>query len=530
MYKIILADESELIIDSLKFIINKKFKKSFLMEYAKTAASVIEISEIFLPDIVFIDVNMININGVNIIESVKKFSSFTIFIIMISSDKIKYGNIRFNDEVSEFIKKPINTDEAERLIKKSIEIIGNNKKRKHEDLRIKEKLDTVVPIIENGFINAAVFEDVNETDIIKYKELLDIKQEYACIIVLEFGEGVKEGKLTNPIGTGVRAHSLFPHIRQKMKQYYNCIIGPNIGNKVAAFIAVDNAVIEYGKRIELIEDGRELIHNLSKNVNIKFRIGIGSVRPIYSLRESYSEALNALKYGKSTVTYIDDLQLNKNFVGYYPIDIENQILENVERGNIKQAINNTQYFFNWMVKNYYEHDMSIKLKVLEVVMKAENKAFKQGGINYNFLDRKDYLEYVVNVKNYEELEYWFCEKISITCKNIIFTKEEHSSSAIYNAKAYMQKNFVRDISLDDVSKAINMNPYYFSKLFKEETGVNFIDYLTRIRIEHAKMLLKNDRLSIKEVCVNSGYSNPNYFSRIFKKYVGKTPTEFREGS
>ena len=84
------------------------------------------------------------------------------------------------------------------------------------------------------------------------------------------------------------------------------------------------------------------------------------------------------------------------------------------------------------------------------------------------------------------------------------------------------------MALEEVAQAVNISPYYFSKLFKEETGVNFTEYLTGLRIETAKALLKNRELSIKQVCLDSGYANPNYFSRIFKKWTGITPTEFRD--
>ena len=75
---------------------------------------------------------------------------------------------------------------------------------------------------------------------------------------------------------------------------------------------------------------------------------------------------------------------------------------------------------------------------------------------------------------------------------------------------------------------VNISPYYFSKLFKEATGENFIEYLTNIRIDKAKELLEKSDLSMKEICAMCGYSDPNYFSRTFKKNVGLTPTEYKE--
>lgn len=92
---------------------------------------------------------------------------------------------------------------------------------------------------------------------------------------------------------------------------------------------------------------------------------------------------------------------------------------------------------------------------------------------------------------------------------------------------YIQENFSKDISLDEVSGQVNISPYYFSKIFKEETGENFIEYLTRIRIEKAKEFLKQPEVSVKEAGVKSGYTDPNYFSRIFKKQTDMTPSEFK---
>ena len=74
----------------------------------------------------------------------------------------------------------------------------------------------------------------------------------------------------------------------------------------------------------------------------------------------------------------------------------------------------------------------------------------------------------------------------------------------------------------------DISPYYFSKLFKQEQGEGFVEYLTRIRMTNARQLLKNQKYSIKEICSMCGYSDPNYFSRIFKRYEGVTPSEFRE--
>jgi two-component system response regulator YesN len=93
---------------------------------------------------------------------------------------------------------------------------------------------------------------------------------------------------------------------------------------------------------------------------------------------------------------------------------------------------------------------------------------------------------------------------------------------------YITDNLKEDINLKDTATKFNLSPYYFSRTFKKVFGYNFSDYLNLIRINKAKKLLKDDSLSIKEICYLVGYSDPNYFSKVFKKYEGVTPTEYRD--
>lgn len=93
---------------------------------------------------------------------------------------------------------------------------------------------------------------------------------------------------------------------------------------------------------------------------------------------------------------------------------------------------------------------------------------------------------------------------------------------------YLQHNYMRcDISLNSVSEMLQMNASYFSCIFKKAVGMNFVDYLTELRMNAAKSLLRDPLRSTAEVASMVGYESPNYFARAFKKKTGLTPTEFR---
>ena len=146
-----------------------------------------------------------------------------------------------------------------------------------------------------------------------------------------------------------------------------------------------------------------------------------------------------------------------------------------------------------------------------------------------FRSRANYLSQLLNVKSLAEVKVWFIEKIKAAAFWVSNKQEEQSMSVVNKAKQYIDENYMKELTLDDVSRVVNISSYYFSKVFKEETGENFIDYLTKLRIESAKKLLKTTNKSMKEISAEVGYSDPNYFSRNFKKYTVKTPTDYAKG-
>jgi len=527
MYKILLADDEGIVIDSLKFIIEKNFKDSCIIEAASTGRSVIELAEKFKPDIAIMDILMPGINGIEAMKEIRKTNSSVIFIIMTAFDKFSYAKEAINLGVLEYLAKPVNQSVITNTLKKAMDIIDNERIKRSNDLLIKEKMEKIMPILEGDFIYAVLSGDdfIREKD--NFCNLLGIKEEYGMMMVLEFGDSLVEGTLTNPVGISVKAQSFYSIIRECLKTELNCIVGPIMVNKILVFIPCDKPQLEYDDRTILIEKARQIIRDLMSRIDVQFKIGIGSVTPLHKLADSYKEAINAVRIGKGRVAHIKDLP-RLEYEQNYPVDTERELFERVEKGDLEGTKKQANIFFDWMIEHYPDCVMDIKLKVLEFVLFAEQKAFLNGGMTYYFLYRKDYLQNLIQIDNYEHLRKWFIEKMTEACRNIITKNEEQSNSLIKKAKAYIEENYYKDLSLDDVSRIVDISPYYFSKLFKEKTGVNFIEYLTNVRIDKAKKLLHNRELSIKNICADIGYSDPNYFSRIFKKQVGLTPTEYRE--
>jgi two-component system response regulator YesN len=99
---------------------------------------------------------------------------------------------------------------------------------------------------------------------------------------------------------------------------------------------------------------------------------------------------------------------------------------------------------------------------------------------------------------------------------------------VYQAKQFIDSNFTDpDLLLKEVAASVNLSPSHFSVVFGHEIGESFKDYLTRIRIERARELLRTTNLTCSEIALRSGYSDPHYFSYVFKKFTGVPPQRFR---
>ena len=91
----------------------------------------------------------------------------------------------------------------------------------------------------------------------------------------------------------------------------------------------------------------------------------------------------------------------------------------------------------------------------------------------------------------------------------------------------MREHQAEKISLGNVAKAVNMSAFYFCKMFKKLAGINFTDYLSRVRIERAQNLLLNPNLRVSEIAFEVGFQSLTHFNRVFKKITGQSPTDYR---
>lgn len=121
----------------------------------------------------------------------------------------------------------------------------------------------------------------------------------------------------------------------------------------------------------------------------------------------------------------------------------------------------------------------------------------------------------------------FADHLSLKGNQLIMQQANSEPPVITKAKQYIEAHHAEDISLGQVAQAVHTSVFYFCKLFKKVMGINFTEYVSRVRTEKAKNLLLNPNLRVSEIAYEVGFQSLTHFNRVFKKVVGQSPTEYR---
>lgn len=121
----------------------------------------------------------------------------------------------------------------------------------------------------------------------------------------------------------------------------------------------------------------------------------------------------------------------------------------------------------------------------------------------------------------------FARHLSVMANQILVERQNDEPPMITRAKSFMGEHQAEPISLDQIARTLNVSTFYFCKMFKKATGLTFTNYLARTRVERAKNLLLNPNVRVSEVAYDCGFISLTHFNRVFKKVVGKSPTEYR---
>jgi len=143
------------------------------------------------------------------------------------------------------------------------------------------------------------------------------------------------------------------------------------------------------------------------------------------------------------------------------------------------------------------------------------------GLNY------EQLTGILSIVSFDELCLMIRNVLDSMLDNVYETRNVKNADTLSTVLHYIRENFSRQITLDDAAHSVYLSPFYLSHTFKDELGITFIEYLTRVRMEEAMKMLADKSLSMQAIAEGVGYDDASYFSKVFKKNVGVTPNKYR---
>ena len=231
----------------------------------------------------------------------------------------------------------------------------------------------------------------------------------------------------------------------------------------------------------------------------------------------------------SYIQYIKTMECNPEQKHRYPIEKEKELLDQITNADLQGAKKTLNEILGSVFFSSGNNFEIIKSRILELVVLLSRAALEGGadveqifGLNYQYLNK------IHSFTRVEELSYWL-SAIMGRFTDLVFTlKSVKHTDAIYKAIHYISNNFINKITLEDVAAEIFLSPAYFSKIFKEQTGFNFSQYLNKLRIEKSKSLLRNSKFQLVDIAGMVGYEDQSYFSKVFKKITGNSPGKYRD--
>ena len=247
----------------------------------------------------------------------------------------------------------------------------------------------------------------------------------------------------------------------------------------------------------------------------------------------YKDACKVLNYRvlnrRSQIIDLNNIEkLKESAVFYYPAIIEESIYNFMLAGNYEKALEQLYNIIDTNIENNLPHEFmkEVLVAILNTLIKALN------GKNISLKDvygtRTDFYDELRSFTCVDEIKEFFRFIYKRAGEYILDTKRSSNEKLLNDIVDYLNKNYDKDIYLELISKKVGASPKYISRFFKEQTGLNLIDYINKLRVQKAKEMLREVDSKVQEIFCKVGFGNVNSFIRTFKRYEGISPGQYKE--
>ncbi|WCM62939.1 response regulator transcription factor [Paenibacillus polymyxa] len=515
-YKVLLVDDERIIVEGISSVVDWAALDTELVATARNGIDAYEKIVELKPDIVISDIKMPGMDGLSLISKAhKKYPSIK-FILLSGYSEFEYARTAMHYDVKNYLLKPCNEDKITAALNDTVNELNKKKVQETFINETWEKYQNAQPYIKAHLLTEFLTsKNYLDNDLSFYEQLFDFEINNQQLRIVLF---MMEGYFSY--------EHLFAIKNIGAEILDSVLVTTNIG-EYALFLIKDDHDSE--KLHQQIKQIRETIYQYFKRDTT---VAISEGNYFRNARNLYLEAMECLEHrfylGEgSIITRKDILPANTTVPNDFIID-EQQLVLKIKSGHIQDVCEGINSFFGKMtdlrlgIDSTKSFCIQLYIAIVQTVDTDRIQGYLMG--TSALLE----METVQQMKDYIETT---ARKMTNEYYNRLKSKQ---SSVISRVIEILNENLGNpDLSLKMVANDIlYMNPDYLGKLFKQETGQRFSTCLTKLRIEKAvEYISKMDDVKVGTLAKIIGFGdNPQYFSQVFKKYTGYTPSEYRKGT
>ena len=517
MFKVLVADADSSTVSLIEKVLSDKLKEAKIVGIAKNGNDAVVETINQEPDLIIIAIKISGLNGLETIKQIRSFNKSVHIIVVSAYDYFGFAKEAMLLGVNNYLVKPVNPQQLYEAIKREFISLQEESDRIQRFREEEHLLNTALHYVEHNFIYGILFNPGYTSEINKYMNLIGVGK-VGYIMNITISQSYKEQYLDlDRVVTQVQRR-----VKAIISTRDKCAIGPQMMNRIVVYVTADKNKDAKEVQIESVKVARQVYAGLKETFGIETFIAIGTVRSIEYIHESYLETIRCSKYmQEGSVIHYKEIRYKSVSLGHEYYDLVTALIE-----AIKYNRNEAQNIFSAIIESLRPipsieriNRLFELLFVASYVAKREYKS-QSLGLDY-YLEYNEIINYTV-----EEQESWAWRRFSNLLRTLKIEKVDRKTSIVNVAIGHINKHFTEEVTLNDIATYVNLSPQHFSKIFKEATGFGYVEWVNNLRITKARELINTTDKTIKEICFIVGYNDPNYFSRIFKKYVGISPTDY----
>lgn len=506
-YKVLIVDDERMARDGLRMMVNTLNEWVWAGE-ATNGVTALEKIKLHKPDLILLDIRMPEMDGLSLLGKIREMGLDTLVVFLTGHPDFEYAQKAIRYGAFDYLLKPMRAPDIIEIIKKAeihLDEASHIKQEYEESLRMAKDYER--ELLERNMREVIYGGTLDELSISNLSMFSDCDRLTVASILLDSNNNSLRGPCENILRNELQMEYASPFlVLQDGPSQWTILLGER---------SVRTPSIELNQLFDKI--GLELC---AAGI-VNWRIGIGQKIQFAQASKSYEQSKFAAYFASTDkkIVFYEKLTDTDATLLLIPIDLEYAIIQHVREGNPDEAMR----VFDKVADHYS------KMTIRELEKHAVHFLIQLQNGNERLDDGNTLLEYVVDGDS-ENIS-----TIIMRLRQVVKDYAERTRSylniqmnhVIQRVIRIIHEKYATNIKLGEIAEVLGVNPSYLSTLFKQETGVSFSDYLSRYRIERAKLFLKEANLKIYEVAQRVGYTDGRHFSQLFRRSQGLTPLEYR---